>query len=274
MLDFKIKAKMFPKIMGIINFTPDSFSDGNKYATVSEAVRTAKKMIADGADIIDVGGESTRPGASPVSAAEELKRVLPIIEKIREEVPEAVISVDTYKAEVAAKALRSGANIINDISGFRFDSAIADVAAEFDCPLVIMHSVGTPADMQEHTDYSEITSDVLTFLRQKIKFAREKGVNHIIADVGIGFGKTMQQNFELLRHHEIFSTLGVPMLLGISRKRFIGEFCGVDLPQERDAETALLTSLLLQKGIDIIRVHNVSLHAKLRKLYVELNNQQ
>lgn len=263
--------KKFPRIMGIINITPDSFSDGGKYETADKAVAAARELISEGADIIDVGGESTRPGASPVGEKDELERVIPIIKKLHEVEPGIIISVDTYKASVAEEAAKVGADIINDISGLRFEPEIADVAAKYRKALIIVHSVSTPVIMQEHAVYHDVFGEVYNFLKEKIKFAKDKGVNTIIGDVGIGFGKTLEQNLELLRRHNEFSALGVPMLLGISRKRFLGDICSIEKPADRDPETALSTALLLDKGIDIIRVHNVKLHSELRDLYYELN---
>ena len=261
----------FPKIMGILNVTPDSFSDGGEYLNQDNALAKALEMISDGADIIDIGGESTRPGSDPVDVEEEIKRIVPIVEAIRKAEPNIKISVDTSKSKVALAAIKAGADMINDISGLTRDSKLAEVVAKFDKELVIMHIKGTPKNMQKNPTYDDVVEDVYEFLSQQIEYAKSCGVTKIFADVGIGFGKNLEHNLDLLRGHGSFKQLGVPMLLGISRKSFIGELCDIENPKDRDVETALLHSLMLGKNVEIIRVHNVKLHATLRDLYYELN---
>ncbi len=261
----------FPKIMGILNVTPDSFSDGGEFNDNEKAIEKALEMISDGADIIDIGGESSRPGADAIDANEEINRIVPIIEAIRKAEPNIKISVDTTKSKVAIAAIKAGADMINDISGLTFDPKLADVVAKFDKELVIMHIKGTPRNMQKNPKYDDVVEDVYEFLEQQIEFARECGVKKIYADVGIGFGKTLEHNIDLLRGHSSFKQLGVPMLLGISRKSFIGELCDIENPKDRDVETALLHSLMIGRNVEIIRVHNVKLHSTLRDLYYELN---
>ncbi len=264
------EIKSFPKIMGILNITPDSFSDGGSYTNIDAAIKHALKMIDDGVDIIDIGGESTRPGANRLPAEEEIDRIIPVVAKIHEIEPNIPISIDTTKSKVAEEALRVGASIINDVTGLTDDPALAEVCAKYDAELVVMHIKGEPRNMQEAPQYDDVVAEVFEFLQKQIKFAESKGVKKIYSDIGIGFGKTVDHNLELLRNIDAFEKLGKPMLLGISRKSFIGRILNIDRPSERDTATALLHSLLLTKNIDIIRVHNVRLHSQLRDLFYEL----
>jgi dihydropteroate synthase len=263
--------RSFPKIMGILNVTPDSFSDGGKFNNLTSSIIRAKELIADGADIIDIGGESSRPGADEVDALVEIDRTAPLIKAIREFEPKIPISIDTTKAETALAAVKAGADIINDISGLSFEPDLADIAAKYDKSLVVMHIKGNPRTMQNNPEYKDLFQEVYDFLRNSIYLARTKGVHKIYADLGIGFGKTVDHNYELLRRHDEYLSLGVPMLLGISRKSLIGKFLNIESPLDRDAETAIIHTLMLEKQIDIIRVHNVKLHSNLRKLYAKLS---
>jgi dihydropteroate synthase len=256
----------FPKIMGILNVTPDSFSDGGKYFEKEKAIEHALEMAQDGADIIDIGGESTRPGAENISVFDELKRVIPVIKGIKKQLPDIKISIDTTKLLVANAAVDEGAEIINDISGLNFEPSLALLAAEMDISLILMHIQGTPGIMQKKPKYKDVFQDVYNKLEKKIDIANSYGVNSIIADVGIGFGKTLEHNLELLKNHIKFKSLGVPLLLGISRKSFIDKILNIEHPEDRDIPTALLHALLLNSGADIIRVHNVKLISMLKKL--------
>ncbi len=256
----------FPKIMGILNVTPDSFSDGGSAFDKDEAVKKGLTLIENGADILDIGGESTRPGAKEVDTQEEINRVIPVIKEIRKVCHITPISVDTTKYEVAKAALDSGANIINDISGLSYDERLADLAAEYNATLVLMHIQGKPRTMQQNPIYDDVVEDVFSWLQEKIKLAKTKGAKDIIADVGIGFGKTVDDNISLLRNHDRFLELGVPLLLGISRKSFIGKLFDIENAQERDMPTALFHATMLSNHIDIIRVHNVKLHSSLKKI--------
>jgi dihydropteroate synthase len=261
----------FPRIVGIVNVTPDSFSDGGKYFDQQRAVAHALELIDAGADVLDIGGESARPGAEPVAADEEIRRVVPVIEQIRQSHPTIPISIDTTKAVVAERVLDAGATMINDISAGRFDPEMFSVAAERQVPIVLMHIQGTPATMQVNPHYSDVVEEILAFLHERINVARAHGIREIIADVGIGFGKTLEHNLTLLANLQRFAVLGVPLLLGISRKRFLGALSGIDEPSERDTVTALMHALLLNGPVEYIRVHNVRLHVQLRTLWHALS---
>lgn len=245
-------------IMGILNVTPDSFSDGGLYLNTDKAVERSFEIEKEGADIIDIGGESTRPGALPLSPEEELSRVVPIIEKLKSRL-RIPISIDTYKAEVAREAIKAGASIINDISGLRFDPEIASVSAEYDVPVVIMHIKGTPRDMQINPVYQDLIGEIRHFLEEGISIAQKAGVDDdmIIIDPGIGFGKTFEHNLEIINRLDEFRSLGMPILLGPSRKSFIGKI--LDLPPgDRLEGTAAAVAIGIMKGANIVRVHDVS----------------
>ncbi len=238
-------------VMGILNVTPDSFSDGGKYNQVDNAVTHALKMIEEGADIIDVGGESTRPGHTEISVDEEIKRVVPIIRAIREKTAHP-ISIDTYRAKTARAALEVGADMLNDIWGLQREPQIADVAAEYDVPVVIMHN-------QYGTEYDgDIIENMFRFFKKSIEIAHKAGIknNKIILDVGIGFGKTPQQNIEVLSRMSEFKSMGYPLFLGASRKSVIGHI--LDLPVDQRVEGTIATSVLaVSYGFDIVRVHDI-----------------
>lgn len=258
---------MFPKIMGILNVTDDSFSDGNGKLDLEERFVFAEEMINYGADIIDIGGETTKPNSNDTPIDIELNRVLPILKRIKNKYPNFPISIDTRKAEVVNECLKYGANIINDVSGLQYDIEIANIVAKHNASLVIMHSKGEPKIMQDNPTYKDVVKEVFDFLKEKIEFAKDKGIEKIISDVGIGFGKTLEHNLELLKNINYFNKLGVPMLLGISRKRFIGEITGIENPIDRDFATMIYHTLLLkEKSISIIRVHNVKLAMRLKKI--------
>ncbi|AOY05738.1 dihydropteroate synthase [Bacillus subtilis] len=246
-------------VMGILNVTPDSFSDGGKYDSLDKALLHAKEMIDDGAHIIDIGGESTRPGAECVSEDEEMSRVIPVIERITKELG-VPISVDTYKASVADEAVKAGASIINDIWGAKHDPKMASVAAEHNVPIVLMHN-------RPERNYNDLLPDMLSDLMESVKIAVEAGVDekNIILDPGIGFVKTYHDNLAVMNKLEIFSGLGYPVLLATSRKRFIGRV--LDLPPEERAEgTGATVCLGIQKGCDIVRVHDVKQIARMAKM--------
>jgi dihydropteroate synthase len=246
-----------PHIMGVLNVTPDSFSDGAAYHDTDRAVARALEMEAEGADSIDIGGESTRPSAEPVSVEEELRRVIPVIAKLagRLKIP---ISVDTYKAVVAQEALCAGAEIVNDISGCTFDPLMPAVVAASSAGLIVMHTRERPAHMQHNTAYADLVPEVLAFLRERICRLASSGIaaERIVVDPGIGFGKDLQGNLELIRRLREFSALGRPILLGASRKSFIGAVLGRDI-DERIFGTAAAVAVAVVNGASLLRVHDV-----------------
>ncbi|HSL87804.1 MAG TPA: dihydropteroate synthase [Ignavibacteriaceae bacterium] len=254
-----------PLIMGILNVTPDSFSDGGKYIDKDFALAHALKMCEDGADIIDIGGESTRPGADTVSVEDEIDRTIPVIKSIKKENPHILISIDTTKSEVANKALESGASFVNDISAFTFDKNMLSVIKKYDAGLILMHTKGTPKEMQENPVYDDLISEIYDFLYKQILTAAKNGLNKIIVDPGIGFGKTVEHNFELLKRLSDFKSLGYPIMIGLSRKSFIGKTLNLKI-DERDNPTAVLESLAVQNSARIIRTHNVKLAVQSAKL--------
>ena len=246
------------RVMGILNVTPDSFSDGGNFQTFDDALLQAEALIGAGADILDVGGESTRPYAEPVSLEEELARTIPLIKAVRSRhtIP---ISIDTTKAEVARQALAAGADIINDISALKKDPEMIAVAASTNVPVIIMHMQGTPADMQNRPSYSNVVDDILAFLEERINWMVQNGVNRerIIVDPGIGFGKTITHNLSIIKHLDRFRSLGLQVLLGHSRKSFLGHLTGLEAEQ-RDLPTAVVSALAVPHQVDIIRVHDVA----------------
>ncbi len=245
------------RIMGILNVTPDSFSDGGRWTGEATCEARIDQLLADGADIIDVGGESTRPFAEPVSAEEEMDRVIPAIRKIRQRsaIP---ISIDTTKATVARAAIDAGANMINDISALRHDAAMIEVACSFDGPVVIMHMQGTPCTMQVNPRYEDVVGEINTFLAGRIEWLEREGIerSRIIVDPGIGFGKTLDHNLTILRNIPSFKQHGCEVLIGHSRKSFLGQLLDI-LPAERDGATALISALCARQGVDFLRVHDV-----------------
>lgn len=259
-LNFKKWCKNPDKtlIMGVLNITPDSFSDGGKYFSKNAAIKHALKLINEGSDIIDVGGESTRPGASPLTIEEEITRVIPVIKEIRKLSKNILISIDTYKSEVAKEAVKYGANIINDISGLVMDDRMVHIAAELDVPVIIMHLKGTPMDMQVNPTYENLISEITEFLRTQIQYALKNGVkkHNIIIDPGIGFGKTIEHNFKIIANLEKFKKIGFPILIGPSRKSFIGNL--LKLPPDKRLEgTAASIAIGIVNGARIVRVHDV-----------------
>ena len=245
------------RIMGILNITPDSFSDGGRYLDVDRAIDHAHQMVEEGADIIDIGGESSRPGALPVPTDEELTRVLPVIEALANGT-ETVISIDTYKPAVACSALQAGAHIVNDITALG-DAEMANVVAKMNAGLILMHMKGVPRTMQRSPVYQDLIPEVLTFLRQRIDKAQVEGIcpDRIMIDPGIGFGKTGEHNLEILRSLDTFRSLGKPILIGTSRKAFIGKILNLPNPDDRLEGTAATVSWAIAHGADVVRVHDV-----------------
>jgi dihydropteroate synthase len=247
-----------PLIMGILNVTPDSFSDGGKFNQVENALQHALRMISEGATIIDIGGESTRPNSDSVSADEQIERVVPIIKAIRQQ-SDILISIDTTLSLVAEAALNAGANIINDVSAGNDDTKMFNLAAQKNVPIVLMHAKGTPKTMQENPFYENVVEEVISALIQRANEAIKSGIKkeNIVLDIGIGFGKRKQDNLDLLAHLSDFVALGFPVLLGTSRKRFMGSICNVSEPQELITATAVTTALGVMAGVLLFRVHDV-----------------
>ena len=245
-------------VMGIVNVTPDSFSDGGKYHAPIAAIDFALKLIDDGADIIDIGGESTRPGADKVSCSEELERVIPVIEGIRSNNNKILISIDTTKSMVAKKAVEAGANIINDVSGLSFDNQMPEIIAQLKAPVIIMHMKGNPSNMQENPKYKNLIDEIITYFKRKINIATSSGIDRemIILDPGIGFGKTVEHNFRILADLNRFNNLQLPLLIGPSRKSFIGSTLGLP-PEDRLDGTAATVAVGVNNGARIVRVHDV-----------------
>jgi len=249
---------MDPRIMGIINVTPDSFSDGGEWFAFDEAVTRARVLVAEGADILDVGGESTRPGAAPVPVDEELRRVIPVVSAAR--ATGAQISVDTMKLTVAEAAVEAGATYVNDVTAFRHEPELAGFVADRDCDCCLMHMLGEPRTMQNDPRYGDVVDDVRAFLEQRIEFAVGEGVRErrIMVDPGIGFGKTLGHNLELLRRLDEIVALGFPVVIGTSRKSFLGRLTGREDPHDRVAATLATTVLALERGAAVFRVHDVA----------------
>ena len=263
----KIRGKNFKwgdrtYIMGVLNVTPDSFSDGGKFHTVDAALAQAARMVAAGADILDIGGESTKPGAVPVDERTELARVIPAIAAIRQHphLHEIPISIDTTKATVAEAAILAGADIVNDVSGGKFDPQMLPTVGRLGVPYILMHMRGTPATMLQMTDYGDVVTEVYNFLQVQIDRAIECGIDrsHIIIDPGIGFAKKYHQSIQLIRQLDRFGTLDLPLLVGVSRKSFIGKIINRSDPTERLWGTAAACCAAIARGADIVRVHDVA----------------
>lgn len=261
-LDFGSKTY----IMGVVNVTPDSFSDGGKFFSTEAAVRQAEQLIADGADLLDIGGESTRPGSEEVSAEEEIRRVVPVIEQLAKK-HQTPISIDTTKAAVAAAAVQAGAALINDISGLRFDPQMAAVAAAAKVPVCLMHTSGRPKTMQQKTDYHDLMGEIIDYLATGLAIAKNAGIltEKILVDPGLGFGKTAAQNLEIIDKLAELRVLGRPILIGPSRKSFIGQV--LDLPlAEREEGSAAAAAAAIARGADLVRVHDVKAMVRTAKI--------
>jgi len=259
-LEINIKGNLLdlnkPKIMGILNVTPDSFFDGGLYNTEKKVDIQVTKMIEDGMDILDVGGYSSRPGAKEISINEEIDRVIPVVKFIRKTYPELILSVDTFRSEVARNCLDLGIDIINDISAGCIDKNILDVVAEYNCPYIMMHMKGTPQTMQINPEYENLIKELLIYFAKRIYLAREKGIIDIIVDPGFGFGKTLDHNYTIMKKIENFKLLDLPILVGISRKSFITKQLDIDKKDSLNGTTAL-NMYFLEKNINILRVHDV-----------------
>ncbi len=252
-----LKASTSPQVMGILNATPDSFSDGGKFNAVSSALDRICIMLKEGASIIDIGGESTRPNAEPVSEEEELTRTISILEKAIPTFKKAIFSIDTTKYEVARQALQLGVHIVNDVSGLEKEPRLADLCSEFDATYVLMHSQGDPKTMQKNPTYTNVVDEVYSFFAKKIEVLKSKGVKKIILDPGIGFGKTLEHNLSLIAHLDKFKKIGFPVLVGASRKSMIGKILDGISAEDRLVGTLAVHYHSLVKGADILRVHDV-----------------
>lgn len=263
----KVKQTEFdfsrPYIVGILNLTTNSFSDGGMFYDFENAKNQLLKMIDDGADMIDIGAESAKPYSTAVSAENQLEKILPILDFIRENNIQIPMSIDTRSSIVAEESIKSGADIINDVSGFEYDEKLADVVAKFDVPVIIQHTQGAPENMQDNPVYENLVDDIYKSLNSKIELAQSKGIKkqNIIIDLGIGFGKTREQNFELLSKVDEFKTLNSPIMMGISRKSLLNMPNATN--EEKDIYTLALNSRLMEKNVNFLRVHNVALHRKL-----------
>ncbi len=260
MFSLNCKGKLLslrePVVMGIINVTPDSFYKGYLNHSASEIVEVAAAMVTAGAAILDVGGQSTRPGSTFLSATEEADRVIPVIEKLSANFPEAIISIDSFHASVAIAAVQAGASIINDVSGGNLDADMIPAAGKLNVPYICMHMKGTPADMKQHNEYEDLIGDLLKYFGQKIKACTEAGIKDIIIDPGFGFAKNIQQNFHLLKELSVFTQLGYPLLAGLSRKSTVYKTLGTTADEALNGTTVLQT-IALQNGANILRVHDV-----------------
>lgn len=261
-----------PLVMGILNVTPDSFSDPGRFFAPEAALAHAREMAAAGAAIIDVGGESTRPGSRPVGMDEEIDRILPVISRIKEETG-VLVSVDTSKEEVARRAVEEGgADIVNDISALRFSERMARVVAELDVPVVLMHIQGTPETMQRAPSYLDVVAEVADYFQERIEYALAQGIKKekLILDPGIGFGKRLEDNVALLRNLKRFAAFELPLLVGVSRKSFLGLLAGEKLAEKREAETVAANLVAARNGAAILRVHDVAAAVKALKVWKRL----
>ncbi|WP_313455974.1 dihydropteroate synthase [Stenotrophomonas sp.] len=260
-----------PRVMGIVNVTPDSFSDGGAHDTTDAAVAHGLQLVAEGADLLDIGGESTRPGAAPVSVEEELRRVVPVIQALAERT-QVPLSVDTFKPEVMRAAVAAGAGMINDIHALRQDGALA-AAAELGVPVVLMHMQGEPGSMQDTPHYDDVVAEVHRFLAERMFSAEMAGIakKNLVIDLGFGFGKTTEHNMTLLARSERFLELGVPMLAGLSRKRSIGELTGREQPRDRVAGSVAAHLIAAQRGATILRVHDVAATVDALKIWAAVD---
>lgn len=268
---FNVTNYTKPLLMGIVNLTPDSFSDGGKFRTVEQSFAYAAGLIEQGIDIIDIGGESSRPNAEPVTPQEEIDRVMPLIEKLLNSYPKAILSIDTYRSSTARAAMQNGVRIVNDISGGLFDPEILRCTASFNAAYIAMHMKGNPKTMQDNPVYNDVVDDVTVQLVQRANEAKLAGINEVIIDPGIGFGKTVEHNIALLRSIPRLKLQGYPVLIGLSRKSFIGKLLDVAV-EHRDTPTAMLEMYATLQGADIIRTHNCTNAMHLKKLFARLQN--
>ena len=259
-MNINIRGRLFdlskPKVMGILNLTPDSFYDGGVHNEINKIEDHVNKMVNDGMDILDIGGYSSKPGAKNISVDEELSRVIPILKHIRKIFPELVISIDTFRSKIASASLNEGADIINDISGGTLDKNMMSVVAKNNCPYILMHMQGNPQNMQNDPSYENVTLEIIQYLAQRIKIAHDNNIVDIIVDPGFGFGKTLEHNFEILNNLEKFNVLDAPILAGFSRKSMIYKTLKTSSEKALNG-TSSLNTIALTKGAKILRVHDV-----------------
>ena len=259
-----------PKIMGILNITPDSFYDGGRYNSKDKIENQIEKMIISGADIVDVGGYSSRPGAKDISIEDELNRVIPVIEIIKQKFSETIVSIDTFRSKVASEAIISGADIVNDISGGNLDSAMFETVSKHKVPYILMHMSGNPGNMMIKTNYENVTKDLCRYFSERIDKAKSYGINDIIIDPGFGFSKTTQQNYELLNNLEFFKEFQRPIVVGVSRKSMIYKILNTT-PEKALNGSSILHTISLMKGANILRTHDVKEALECVKIVSQLN---
>lgn len=262
-----------PKVMGILNVTPNSFFDGGKYNNEKELLLQVEKMLIEGADFIDLGGYSSKPNAEFVSEEEEMSRIVPVVEIILKKFPQTLLSIDTFRAEVAANCIQNGAALINDISSGNLDVKMLETIAHYKVPYIMMHMRGTPNTMQQHTEYHDITKEILFYFSEKVEKARSLGITDLIIDPGFGFSKTLDQNYELMQKLDVFSILKLPILAGVSRKSMIYNYLKINNQQALNG-TTVLNTVALTKGVQILRVHDVKEAFECVSLFQKIKNNE
>lgn len=265
LIDFNI-----PKVMGILNITPDSFFDGGMYKNEKDILLQTEKMLTEGATFIDIGAYSSRPGAKHISEDEELHRIIPVIELLIHHFPEIIISVDTFRSSIAKKSVLAGAAIINDISGGKMDENMFDTVAELQVPYILMHMQGTPQNMQQKPQYNNVTKELISFFAEQTFKLKQLKVNDIIIDVGFGFGKTLNHNYDLLKNLHLFNSLDVPILTGISRKSMLHKLLNIS-PKEALNATSVANTIALLNGTNILRVHDVKEAVEAVRIVAQVN---
>ncbi len=274
-MEINIKGSLLnltkPRIMGILNLTPDSFYDGGLYDSEKKIDNQVAKMIDEGADIVDIGGYSSRPGAKEISIDEEIKRVVPTIKFLKKKYPDLILSIDTFRSEVAQNCLDLGVDIVNDISAGCIDEKILDIVSKYNCPYIMMHMRGNPQNMQNKPEYKNVIKELISFFAKRIYLAREKGIVDIIIDPGFGFGKTLDHNYTIMKKIENFKQLDLPMLVGISRKSFITNYLNIDKKDSLNSTTAI-NMYFLDKQINILRVHDVKEAKECIMLYEKIKS--
>tara|TARA_B100000963_G_scaffold170959_1_gene148760 strand:+ start:368 stop:1201 length:834 start_codon:yes stop_codon:yes gene_type:complete len=274
-MNIKIRGNLFdlstPKVMGILNLTPDSFYDGGKFKKIKKIQNHVSKMIEDGMDILDIGGYSSKPGAKRISSKIEISRILPTLIFLRKTYPKLIISIDTFRSDIAKICLNEGADIINDISSGELDEKMIKIISDFNCPYIMMHMSGNPQNMQKSPKYKDVVIELINYLAKKVKFARDNGIVDLVIDPGFGFGKTIQHNYQLLNNLDKFKILDIPMLVGFSRKSMIYKTLKTNAENSLNGTTCLNT-IALTKGANILRVHDVKQAKECIILYEKINN--